>query len=278
MRNYFWRAQLALAVFALGVGGCSRMRGAQDEKAARAAFSAYDAAFRAKDIDGMKAHMTDPQSSEAEAMVRARPELIDLALKMRPPNPQIVSCTIAGDSATLQMKGENGGAVMTGEVSLARVDGKWRVAKEGWHVNLDAMPDLKPAGGESIPQPLPEAIQKLVDRVASEDAAEGGKAWLEIGARYQDAASFLKDFKPALSDPRPVRFAMVEETFSGGGSTFRYFTVQGDPSKGSPVPANTVGEALRYHLWQYENVGGSGFKGGFQDWWKTYAPKNGLPA
>jgi hypothetical protein len=39
-----------------------------------------------------------------------------------------------------------------------------------------------------------------------------------------------------------------------------------------------VVEALRYHLWRFEDVSNSGFKGSFLEWWAKFARARGLPA
>ena len=106
---------------------------------------------------------------------------------------------------------------------------------------------------------------------------EGSKAWLELGARYQSSGAFLGEARQALRDERPVKFAIVEETFKGGGKTIRYFTSKPAATGSGVQPSGTVGEALRYHFWQWENASGGGFKGGFADWWPTFASSKGLP-
>ncbi len=86
----------------------------------------------------------------------------------------------------------------------------------------------------------------------------------------------LAEAKAALWDPRAASYPMVEETSEGQGRTFRYYTAR-PPEEGlETFPARTVGEALRYHLWQYEDAGAS-FEGGFPEWWEGYAPSRGLP-
>ena len=141
-----------------------------------------------------------------------------------------------------------------------------------WALDLEHAP---PAPSVSE---MPAEVRALVDRVASADPMDATKAWLEIGARYQTSKAFLSDLKPALWDTRPVAFAMSKEKFSGGGTTFVYFTVRTNSAQGPAVTASTVGQSLCYHLWQYEDVSHSGFEGSFRTWWKSYAPHHGLPS
>ncbi len=286
MRKARWGVALVGIAVGIGLSSCSGKnaadiakaeKAAKDAQAAQAEFSAYDIALRAHDKEAMKAHMTPEAASDISRMSdEANAQLADLAFalleKMRPSDAHIVSCDVSGDSATVRLKGTLEGAAMQGEVSLARVGEGWRVAKEHWSGSLDLSASQAPSLAA-----MPAAVRQIVDRVASDDPMVGSKAWLELGARYQSAPTFLAEVKPALWDTRPVHFEMVEETFKGGGNSIRYFSVRGEPGKGTPVPAQTVGEALRYHLWQYENVSGSGFTGSFQEWWSSYASRNGLP-
>jgi hypothetical protein len=124
---------------------------------------------------------------------------------------------------------------------------------------------------------VPADLRALVDQVASDNTSDATKAWLEIGARYRNSGAFLAALKPALYDSRPAFFRMTREKFSGGGNSFVYFTVKTGKSKGVPAYVHTVGQSLCYHLWQYEDVSNSGFKGTFKAWWAGYAPSHRLP-
>lgn len=257
----------AVAAAVLGAGSATflLLRGPGSGDAARAAYAEYDAAFRSGDVGGVKARM----SAENVNALDRDPRVFETAAKMRPDGTRILSCTVDGDRAVLRLRGKTEGTPMSGVASLVREDGAWKVAKEDWTIRID--PDPPPV------ETLPENVRELVDRVASENPMEATKAWLEIGARYRSASRFLKEVKPALWDPRPVHFEMTDETFEGKDRSFRYFTVKTPSCKGEIVPADTVGEALRYHLWQYEDVSGTGFDGTFDEWWSSYAPPLGLP-
>lgn len=128
------------------------------------------------------------------------------------------------------------------------------------------------------PAPLSPLARALVDRVAAADPAEASKAWLEIGARYNSSDAFLSEMKPALWDRRPAHFEMSLQVMQGNAGTFSYYTAQPAGTTGLKAYAHTVGQALCYHLWQYEDASHSGFRGPFAEWWTVFAPKHGLPA
>lgn len=145
-------------------------------------------------------------------------------------------------------------------------------SEEDWNLDTGSAAGADPGRGS-----IPADLQARVDQLASANASDATQAWLDIGARYTSAGAFLADLKPALYDPRPVHFGMTRETFSGGGSTFVYFTVDTGQAKGIPAYVHTVGQSLCYHLWQYEDVSHSGFHGTFRKWWAGYAPAHQLP-
>ena len=123
----------------------------------------------------------------------------------------------------------------------------------------------------------PAEVAALVDRIAGTDAMDASKAWLELGARYRDSRSYIGGVCAGFWDTRPVAFEIVKERMSGGGATFIYYTVKTPGTKGVPAFVHTVGQALAYHLWQYEDASNSGFKGTFRAWWSGYAGPHGLP-
>jgi hypothetical protein len=220
-------------------------------------------------LEGVKARLTEARARELEAAGLA------MASAPRPRDYVIEGCAVEGDRATLKLRGLTEMGKAEGEVLFLKEGGRWKVEKEGWAVKVESA--AAPAG-PPVDAPMPEAVRAMVDRVASADAMEGSKAWLELGARYRSSKEFLRDAKAALGDDRPVAFAIVEERFKGGGKEIRYFTSKPSaPGGAGSQPARTVGEALRYHFWQYEDASGSGFKGGFADWWPGFAASRGLP-
>ncbi len=138
--------------------------------------------------------------------------------------------------------------------------------------------DWMMAAGSASPAPLASAeAQALVDRLAGTEVIDAELAWNEIGARQSSSAAFLATFGPALRDSRPVAFGMAKERFSGDGHTFTSFNAGQPTAKGTPAFVHTVGQALAYHCWQYEDVSNSGFHGNFKAWWTEWAPGKGLP-
>ncbi len=147
--------------------------------------------------------------------------------------------------------------------------------KENWKVIVDA------TGGSGAPWLEPElspAVQAIVDRIASSDPVEGAKAWMELGARYRDPAAYLAETRAAFRDERAVSFPIVKETFTSGAQTTHYFTAGATPIGAAGTPAATVGETLRFHLWQLEGLSLGEQSRSFADWWPGYASAHGLPA
>ncbi len=267
---------IAAALFLGAASGCSPEGGGgsgKDEAAVRAAYREYEGALKAGDVEKMKARMSAARAHELSAPDAAAG--VAMAAQFRPSNAAAGACRVDGDRATLKLSGTSEEGKMEGEVTLVREGEAWKVDKESWTLKMDM------GGAEEAPLPpdvpMPAAVKAIVDRVASADPMEGSKAWLELGARYQSSGAFLAEVKQALWDDRPVAFAIVEEQFKGSGGAIRYFTSKPGAS-GSAQPAATVGEALRYHFWQYEDASGSGFKGTFEEWWSSWAPPKGLPA
>lgn len=255
----------------LGLTGCG---GAVDEDLqVRAAYQAYGTALKGRDLEALKSAVTRDRALELSAP--EAPVLLELAAKMRPPEPTVLSSSITKGKAVLQVRGIQEGRAMTGTASLLKEEARWRVEKEDWSVEIRIEAPPEPSG-DPVSASMPAAVRALVDRAASDNPETGAAAWIELGAKYQSAAAFRKDVSPALADERPAAFAIVEEKFSGNGSSFRYFTAKAVAS-GGRQPAGTVGEALRYHLWQLEDVSNRGFKGSFAEWWPGYAKSKGLP-
>lgn len=263
-------APLALLV-AVGCG-----KGSDGEAEVRQAFAGYDAAVKAGDLEGLKARVAGEKA--AELSTPDAPQLLELAAQMRPANARVVGCKIAGDRAELELKGTSKGQTFNGTASLVREGGAWRLAQETWSLTIK----LGAEGSEPLVAPPMESmaadVRKIVDALASADPAAGSTAFSELGTRYQSASSYLKDLRPAFWDERPVSFIIVEESFTGGGRTFRYHSSKFPTPGAAALRAKSVGEALRYHLWRLEDASNSGFKGSFEDWWARYAPSKKLPA
>ena len=260
------------------LAGCGAGESGSEEPKVRLAFAEYDAAVKAGNLEALKARVSGEKA--AELSKPEAPRLLELAARMRPANATVVGCTVTGDRASLALQGTLEGRSIQADVSMVRESGVWRLTQETWKMTIDL------TGGAAAPEPvvappmesMSAAVRKLVDATASTDAAAGSAAWSELGTRYQSASAFLKDVRAALWDDRPVHFIIVEESFKGGGKSFRYFSSKVPTDGAIPHRAKTVGEALRYHLWRFEDAGNSGFKGTFLEWWATYARGRGLPA
>ena len=142
-------------------------------------------------------------------------------------------------------------------------------------------PPPGPAAPPVAPRATPEKIRQIIDRIADPDPKTAGGAWNELGASYNNSSAYLADVREFLGDPRPLSFWLQWETYSAPGQpTFTYSTTHLEPiaSATSPPMARTVGQALRLHLWAYEDVSHSGFHGTFEEWWKTFSEARQLPA
>ncbi len=273
---------MKMTVFALGlscvIAGCGAEESGSEQQKVRLAFAEYDAAVKAGNLDALKARVAGDKA--AELSKPEAPQLLQLAARMRPSNAAIAACTVTGDRASLELTGMMEGRSTKGSASMVRENGAWRLTQESWTLTIDL------TGGAASPEPvvappmesMSAAVRKLVDAVASSDAAAGSAAWTELGTPYQSTSAFLKAVRPALWDDRPVHFIIVEESFKGGGKSFRYFSAKAPTEGATAHRAKTVGEALRYHLWRFEDVSNSAFKGSFAEWWASYARPRGLPA
>ena len=266
MRKFLWATGVVLLLATAALLWSLR---SDDSEAVRTAFREYDAACRNGDLAAVKTRVTGARAEELSRPVEGL--AFAGAGRARPTLARIASCNVSGSKATLKLRGAQDGARAAGTATLVRDSDVWRVATEDWKVIAASLPTPPPD------EDLAPAVRPLIDRIASDDPMDACKAWLELGTRYQNAAAFLAEVKPALWDRRPVHFEITEGTANAGGRTLRYFTAKTPAEQGPTVPADTVGEALRYHLWQYEDVSGTGFKGTFDEWWDTWAPSRALP-
>jgi hypothetical protein len=243
--------------------------GAAQQQAVQAAYAEYAEAFKRGDLGAVKGRLSAARAKELDDPEAAAK--MPLAAALRPAAPRMTSCTVEASRATLAFEAPAEGGTAKGKVVLLREGGLWRVDQENWSIEFPPPPPPP-----EPPRPMPASVRAIVDRIASADAAAGAAAHTELAAKYQDAKSYLRDVREGLEDARPIAFVMVPESFSGGGHTFAYFSPKPAES-GKREPAKTVGEALRYPLWQYEGVGEGGFKTTFAAWWKSYAAARGLP-
>jgi hypothetical protein len=264
---------IGLACLLAGCGGGGEESGGEAE--VRKAFAEYDAAVKAGDLDGLKARVAGEKAAELEAP--EAPQLLELAAQMRPAKARVVACKITGDRAELDLAGKSQGQSLKGTASMVREGGAWRLAQESWSLSIKLGSEAREAVVAPPMESMTADVRNRVAALASEDPAAGSAAFSELGTRYQSAASYLKDLRPAFWDERPVHFIIVEESFKGGGKSFRYHSSKLPTPGAAALRADSVGEALRYHLWRLEDASNSGSKGSFEEWWAGYAPSKHLP-
>jgi len=256
------------------VAAWQALRHAQEgrEEEVRAAYGAYEKAFLAGDLNAMRDLVVAARRGEMDG--EAAEAALAMAAEMRPASARLTSCSIEGEQAVLTLLALQEGGVAKGEVRMSLEDGVWRVAKESWKIEMGADSAAGEEDGPMAQGQMSVEVRELLDRIASEDPGTGALAWNRLGSRYTSAAAFLAEARPALWDDRPVAFGMAEGATQG----FRYFTAKTEASEEEQVPAQTVGQALCYLLWNYEGIGGSGTRISFQEWWADYAAGKGLPA
>jgi hypothetical protein len=253
---------------------CGDAGGSGAEAAVHAAWTSYDAAVRKGDLEELRRWTSAARAHELSAPDAG--EKLSLAAGLRPGSARTSSLRVEGDRATLVLEAPAQGGTAKGTISLLKEAAGWRVDREDWSIAMAAAAD--PAPVFDPPRPMPAAVRALLDRIASKDPAEGAQAWTELSARYDRASAYLKDVHEGLEDPRPLAFVLVAESFTGGGRSFHYFTAKPSAAASDArEPVKTLGQALRYPLWQYENAGAGGFKDGFSAWWASYAAAKGLP-
>src|SRR5688500_15925485 len=244
----------AASMIACLLTGCGGTKESGEEEKVRAAFAEYDAAFRAGNLEALKTKVAGEKA--AELSKPEAPQLLELAVRMRPVGATLAACKVIGDRADLELQGTMEGKPLKGTASMVRENGAWRLEKETWTLTMDLTGGGAAPGLAEPPPPMESmsaAVRKLVDAVASSDAKEGSKAWTELGTRYPSAAASLKDVRPALWDERPVAFIIIEESFKGSGGSFRYYSSKVPASGAIAHRARSVGESLRYHLWRFED-------------------------
>ena len=240
---------------------------------ATAVFQKYDTAFKSGSPADVIPLMTKDTITDAEGPAN-KPELFQLARAVRPPDVRVTGATLKDGIITLTVTGTVMDEKATGTILLRNEGGAWKVDKENWKVSVDVSGEV----AQLVELPLAPPIQAIVDRIASSDPVEGAKAWMELGARYQDPKTYLAETRAGFSDSRAVSFPIVQETFEGGAQTIHYFTAGAIPIGAAGTPAATVGETLRFHLWQLEGLSLGAQSRAFADWWPGYAAAHGLPA
>lgn len=111
-----------------------------------------------------------------------------------------------------------------------------------------------------------------LDRIASREISDAWAAWESLGLGVLvSPEDFLWALGPALSDPRPIHFAIYGDV--------AWPNAQPDPVLENPRPvlAHTVGEALAIKLWTYQGVGDEELPEDFTAFWADFATRHQLP-
>jgi hypothetical protein len=93
-------------------------------------YLAHLKALKAKDVAALKKLVSAERVKEMD-----KPdfkEMLGMIAEMAPSTVQIAGGTQTGDTATLNVTGENNGEKMKGEVSMVKEATGWKVDKESW--------------------------------------------------------------------------------------------------------------------------------------------------
>ncbi len=211
-------------------------------------------------------------------------------------------------SALCKISGQNFGTTYAGKKDMASLqalaDEDWKTVKS--NVMRWAFQTLRKEG-QSFPVPMPEMtnqnqgqlntvpqtqkspataeanekIASLIGQISNTEPAVGVAAWTALGSMYQNPNDYINTVRAFLDDRTPISFSIIEEIRQlTNGAQGRIFTARDIPvsQSGESALARTVGEALRFHVWQYEHAYEANYGGDFYEWWKQYAQERGLPA
>jgi len=121
---------------------------------------------------------------------------------------------------------------------------------------------------------------RFIEGIASADPYNAWVAWSFLGA--ENWTDLVIAIAPALSDPRPLSFAIRRGDFlTGPGPDKPSYSSQPEPIEehGDAVLVRTVGEAIALKFWdRAPDREGDEFPDDFQAWWAIFARSQHLPA
>lgn len=120
-------------------------------------------------------------------------------------------------------------------------------------------------------------LEDLLAKLASDDVRVALSAWQELAARYKDSKSYLQDLKRKLAIESPISFAIKRE-YTKQGTIYNAADPAVEGNAKWKALASTVGEALRYQLWQLDpDKTKEATQLSFRQWWQVYTHENDLP-
>ncbi len=154
--------------------------------------------------------------------------------------------------------------------------------------NMDAkhLPDIKAKvnewavdnGYSSIAKKVAknEELEALLESLADSNGKRAAKAWTKIPTKYNDAQTFLDATRLKLWDPRPINFRIIE-AFEDQTQYYKAEAASTKQDAGLKVmPARTVGESLRFQLYNLADASQQYPGQDFFDWWNDFHRRNDL--
>ncbi|HEX8887800.1 MAG TPA: hypothetical protein VF779_01400 [Pyrinomonadaceae bacterium] len=161
---------IALVVFTLLVAGCNKSAGLSPTATAKAF---YDAA-KAKDVNGMKNALSKKSLDMMEAFAKMGGKTLDESLKepntKQPPTFEARNEKITGDTATLELKDEQG---KWQTMPFVKEDGQWKIALD--QLLEKAFQDAGPGSSPEIQSPGPETQTPTQEKSEGEQSKPEGE-------------------------------------------------------------------------------------------------------
>lgn len=262
---------LFLVIFMLLLGGFGAFKAWEGQRlaAVHATLDRYHRAIQEGDESGLRTSLT--AGAWAEFDRGGGMAMLPMIKGLSPRDSRVDRVEFTGsERATAHLVAGLG----TGTATLLREAGLWRVEKVAWQMDLNA----GAAGAAAQAGPVPKETQALVDRMAGSDPVDAGRAWLELGGKYNVTPQFRRDLQQAFSDPRPIPFQVYYLENQVEGRLLRGYSTKLEPAVAGTNAARTVGEALRLDMWRMEGLGLTPGTPEPAAWWPAYAAKHGIPS
>jgi WD40 repeat protein len=121
-------AWISWGLLVLALAGC----GSGGTESVREAYDSYRTALAAQDIESLKTMVVAKKAKELDSP-QAK-VFLEVILAMMPEAPVVQSIEVDGDAATITLDATSNGQMMTGEVTLIKEDGAWKVDEEDWEM------------------------------------------------------------------------------------------------------------------------------------------------